>query len=197
MESEQEATETLTYAFDFPLVTESGSVRISDSQIVLQFPEKPSTYVKSIKIPQNINVFIENDLRFSLEWIPIHTWSDYMRTRDMLEKTLQSYQFLTEDDAPFSPHTYSWNPIRWPTSTTTSLTKPGSFSLDCFVNSYDTCLQLCLLNTENNEKETPLHFQLCIGKNIVFCTQRDLHSVPFAGHVHFIVKFILYKLLNY
>jgi hypothetical protein len=46
------------------------------------------------------------------------------------------------------------------------------------------------------EKKT-LHFQICIGKHIVFCTQRDLYNVTHAEHVHFIVKFILYKILNY
>jgi len=75
MISEQEATETLLYTFDFPMLTESGSVKIKNNQIVLLFPKKPTIYVKdSIKIPRNINVFINDNQRFSLDWIPIHTW---------------------------------------------------------------------------------------------------------------------------
>ena len=40
MISEQEATETLLYTFDFPMLTESGSVKIKNNQIVLLFPKK-------------------------------------------------------------------------------------------------------------------------------------------------------------
>jgi len=58
MTSEQEATETLLYTFDFPMLTESGSVKITNNQIVLLFPKKPTIYVRdSIKIPRNINDF--------------------------------------------------------------------------------------------------------------------------------------------
>ncbi len=47
-----------------------------------------------------------------------------------------------------------------------------------------------------DEKEIPLHFQLCIGKHVVFCTERDLKCVDKAKDVHFIVQFILQKMLN-
>jgi hypothetical protein len=40
MSNEQEATETLLYTFDFPMLTESGSVKITNNQIVLLFPKK-------------------------------------------------------------------------------------------------------------------------------------------------------------
>jgi hypothetical protein len=195
---EPETSETLLYSFDNPLVTECGSVRITDQKITLQFPEHPSTHVKeSIKIGQNINVFVENMLHFSLQWVPIHTWSDFYRMRDMYEKCLQSFSYLTAGDSSFTPHTFSWNPVKWSTGITTNFTKAQSFSIQCFENSYETCVQILLLNGDNKEKETPLHFQLCIGKNIVFCTKRDLNGINQAEHVHFIVKFILYKLINY
>jgi hypothetical protein len=196
MENKKEASETLSYAFDFPLTTESGSVHITDHQIILQFPEKPSSFVKYIKIPRNINLFIDNSLQFSLDWIPIHTWSDYSRMRDMFEKCLQSYTYLTDGDTTFSPHTYLWNPVKWATSISTNFSQSSGFSLDCYENNNDTCIQLDLPTSEQCEKETPLHFQICIGKNIVFCTHRDLLCITHAAHVHFIVKFILYKLLN-
>jgi hypothetical protein len=98
MTREKEATETLLYTFDFPMLTESGSVKITNNQIVLLFPKKPTIYVRvSIKIPRNINVFINDNQRFSLDWIPIHTWPDYVRALDMFEKCLESYSFLTDN----------------------------------------------------------------------------------------------------
>jgi hypothetical protein len=45
-----EAKETLLYNFDYPMITESGTVQICDNLITLQFPEKPTVHVnESIK----------------------------------------------------------------------------------------------------------------------------------------------------
>lgn len=112
MVSREEATETIFYSFDFPLLTESGSIQINDSQITLIFPEKPTVHVNdSIRVEKNIDVFVDNNLRFSLNWIPMHTWSDYLRVRDMFEKCLQSYSYLTGNNC-FTPHTFLWNPAK-------------------------------------------------------------------------------------
>ena len=197
MVSREEATETIFYSFDFPLLTESGLIQINDSQINLIFPEKPTVHVNdSIRVEKNIDVFVDNNLRFSLNWIPMHTWSDYLRVRDMFEKCLQSYSYLTGNNY-FTPHTFLWNPAKNYESLTTNFMKANSFSINCFEHGHDTCIQLQLLNKEKCEKYLPLHFQLCIGKNIVFCTQRDLDYVTHTEHVHFIVQFILYKILNF
>lgn len=194
----EEATETLLYSFDYPMLTESGLVKITDKQIVLQFPEKPTVYVKdSIKISQNITLYLENNHRFSLDWIPMYTWTDYCRVKDMIEKSLQAYNCLIGTTC-FSPHTFFVNSVKYHESITTGFTKPNSFSLSCFEHILDTCIQISVANTENNEKEIPLHFQMCIGKHIIFCTERDLKCVSKADNVHFIVQFILYKfLLNF
>lgn len=192
----RETNETLIYSLDYPMLTESGQVKISDERIILQFPEKPTVSVEdSIKIPRNITLFIENNHCFSFDWVPMHTWTDFYRVKDMIEKCLQAYNNLT-GNIGFSPHTFSSNPIRYHESITTNFTAK-IFTLDCFEHLLDTCIQLSVLNTENNEKEIPLHFQMCIGKHIVFCTERDLKYVTQASDVHFIVQFILYKLLNF
>ena len=115
----------------------------------------------------------------------------------MFEKCLESYSFLT-DNTFFSPHTFLWNPSKYHESLITNFTKPNNFSINCLEHSNDTCIQLSLSNPlEKYDREKTLHFQICIGKHIVFCTQRDLYNVTHAEHVHFIVKFILYKILNY
>jgi hypothetical protein len=192
----QEATETLLYNFDYPMVTESGAVKISDNHVILQFPEKPTVYVEdSIKVLRNITLYIENSHCFSLDWIPMHTWTDYYRVKDMIEKCLQSYSNLI-GKTNFLPHTFLCNPIRYHESLTTGFTN-NTFSLSCFEHTLDTCIQLSVNNKEYDEKEIPLHFQICIGKHVVFCTERDLKCVTQARNVHFIVQFILQKLLNF
>jgi hypothetical protein len=193
--NQQEATETLMYSFDYPMLTESGQVKITDECITLQFPEKPTIYVKdSVKIPKNVALFIENNHCFSLDWIPMHTWTDYYRVKDMIEKCLQAYCNLTGNTC-FTPHTFVCNSSRYHESITTNFTT-NNFSLSCFEHLAGTCIQLSVTEEINNDKEIPLHFQLCIGKHIVFSTERDLHCVTNTSNVHFIVQFILYKLLN-
>jgi hypothetical protein len=192
----QEATETLTYSFDYPMLTESGQVKISDNCIILQFPEKPTIHVKdSIKIPRNITLYIENSHCFSLDWIPMHTWTDYYRVKDMIEKCFQTYSNLTGNTG-FSPHTFNCSSVKYHESITTGFIT-SNFSLTCFEHILNTCIQLSVVKRENNENEVPLHFQMCIGKHIVFCTKRDLNCVTSAATVHFIVQFILQKLLNF
>jgi len=136
-EQHPEAVETLLYTFDLPILTESGSIHITDVGIILKFPEIPTTYIKeSIKIPQNINVFIENHLRISLAWIPIHTWADYYRVQDMFKKCLESYSYLI-NNVDFKPHTFLSNPARsyecmTYESVNSSYQKPNEFHLTCF-----------------------------------------------------------------
>jgi hypothetical protein len=192
---QQESTEMLIYNFDYPMLKESGQVKISDKIVVLQFPEKPTIYVEgSIKIRRNITLYIENSHCFSFDWIPMHSWMDYCRVKDMFEKALQAYSNLT-GNTNFSPHTFNCSPEKYYESVTTSFTA-NTFSLSYFEHLLDTCIQLSVVNTECNEKETPLHFQLCIGKHIGFCTERDLKCVNQASNVHFIVQFILHKLFS-
>ncbi len=195
--NQHEATETLTYNFNFPMVTESGQVTISEKQIILKFPEKPTIYVKdSIKLSRNTTLYVENSHCFSIDWIPIHSYVDYYRVKDMFEKCYQAYSNLT-GNIHFSPHTFACNSAKYYESVTTSFTTE-IFSLSCFEHTLDTCIQLSVVNTENDiiEKEIPIHFQLCMGKHIVFCTERDLKFITKASDVYFIVQFILYKLLS-
>jgi len=192
----QEATETLLYNFEYPMITECGAVKITDHHVFLQFPEKPTVHVEhAVKLRRNITLYVENGQCFSLDWIPIQTVTDFFRVKEMIEKCLQSYSYLLDNKTHFSPHTFSVNPINYYESLTTGFTT-NSFSLSCFEHTVDTCIQLSVINKECDKKEIPLHFQLCIGKHVVFCTERDLKCVDKAKDVHFIVQFILQKMLN-
>ncbi len=83
----QEATETLLYNFEYPMITECGAVKITDHHVFLQFPEKPTVHVEhAVKLRRNITLYVENGQCFSLDWLPIQTVTDFFRVKEMIEK---------------------------------------------------------------------------------------------------------------
>jgi len=57
-------------------------------------------------------------------------------------------------------------------------------------------IQLTIPENSKSVTDLPLNVQICIGKNIVFCAQRDLSSLS-QSDISFIIQFILYKLIKY
>lgn len=195
-QEQQEATELLTYSFDYPQVSESGSISICYNEVILQFPEKPTVFVESpVKIPRKFTLFIDNCNSFCTDWIPVYTWLDFHRVRDMIDKCLQSYSTLTENTT-FLPHTFSHDSTTYFESLTSDYLT-SNFCLNCYEHAWDTCVQLNVMNQEHLTKESPVHFKMCIGKHVVFSSERDLKGINQASDVHFIVQFILYKLSNF
>jgi len=193
---QQKSSETLLYNFDYPMVTECGAVKITADRVILQFPEKPTVYVEnSVTLRRNVTLRIENFPGFSIDRIPIHTGTDFFRVKEMIEKCLQSYSYLISKTY-FSPHSDWFNSIKYYKTLSTEFFTSNTFHLSCFEHTFITCIELSVINKECDEKEIPLHFQLCIGKHVVFCTERDLKCVTQAETVDFIVRFILQKLLN-
>ena len=192
-----EASEKLFYNFDYPLLAEDGWIEISDTSIVLTFPEKPNVHVNdAYDINQNSQLFVNNQMVFALDWLPIYTVLDYFRVKDMLEKCLQSYSHLINTDN-FVPHKYCWNPTKMFTSAVTNYHKGDDFILYCYEDSNMSSIQLTLPENDKCNTEVTLNVQICIGKNIVFCAQRDLSSLSNENDIHYILQFILYKLLKY
>ena len=192
-----EAFEKLFYAFDFPSLTENGWIDISDNSIVLTFPEKPTVYVKdAYDIIQNSQLFVNNQLVFAIDWLPIYTLLDFLRVKDMLEKCLQSYTNLIGEKV-FVPHTYLWAPNKIFNSAVTNFSKGDDFILYCYEDPNTSQIQLTLPESTDCNTDISINFQICIGKNIVFCAQRDLSSLSKINDIHFILQFILYKLIKY
>ncbi len=139
-----EAFEKLFYAFDFPSLTENGWIDISDNSIVLTFPEKPTVYVKdAYDIIQNSQLFVNNQLVFAIDWLPIYTLLDFLRVKDMLEKCLQSYTNLIGEKV-FVPHTYLWAPNKIFNSAVTNFSKGDDFILYCYEDPNTSQIQLTL-----------------------------------------------------
>jgi hypothetical protein len=192
-----EAFEKLSYNFDFPLLTDNGWIEISDTSIVLTFPEKPTVYVKdAYDIVQNSQLFLNNQLVFAIDWLPIYTHLDYLRVKDMLEKCLQSYTNLIGEKV-FVPHTYLWTPNKIFNSTITNVGKGDDFILYCYEDPNTSQIQLTLPENSEYHTEVSINVQICVGKNIVFCAQRDLASLSKEIDINFILQFILYKLIKY
>ena len=191
-----EAFEKLFYHFDFPQLTDNGWIDISDTSIVLTFPEKPTVYVKdAYDIVQNSQLFLNNQLLFAIDWLPIYTYFDYLRVKDMLEKCLQSYTNLIGERV-FTPHTYLWTPNKIFNSTITNVSKGDDYILYCYEDPNTSQVQLTIPESSECHTEVSINFQICIGKNIVFCAQRDLSALN-ENDINFILQFILYKLIKY
>ena len=79
-----EASEKLLYTFDFPSLEENGWLEISETSIVLTFPERPNVYVKeAVDISQNSQLFLNNQIVFALNWIPMYTITDFYRVKEV------------------------------------------------------------------------------------------------------------------
>ena len=95
---QQEASETLLYNFDYPMITECGAVKIT--AIYITVFRKTHSLCR-----RNITLYIENFPVFSIDQILIHTGRDFYRVKEMIEKCLQSYSYL------ISKHIFHLTPI--------------------------------------------------------------------------------------
>jgi hypothetical protein len=191
-----EASEKLLYTFDFPSLEENGWLEISETSIVLTFPERPNVYVKeAVDISQNSQLFLNNQIVFALNWIPMYTITDFYRVKDLLEKCLHSYTRSIGKEH-FIPHIYPWAPIKIYSSAITNFQKEKDFILYCYEDLNTSQIQLTIPENSKSVTDLPLNVQICIGKNIVFCAQRDLSSLS-QSDISFIIQFILYKLIKY
>lgn len=217
--SYDETVETTYYTFDNAVLTSPGYVEIRQNKIYLHFPdislvtEKPSSNYKCVQI------FINNHLHFSFEWLPFFSFGDRIRIMDMILKSYQLFCNMIQGDffLPF-PHTnksnYSYSSI------VTQFKISNQFQIYCLENWCTTSIQISLCKpkkgitsenpscteteteteivnqiTPNNLTETPFHFQISIGKNIVIDSERDFYSLQ-QCHINFIVQLILFKIVH-
>jgi hypothetical protein len=187
-------SEKLCYNFDFPALTETGYLEINEKKIVLFFPEKSNISVKdSIKLNQKFQFYIDNVLVFCSEWLPIHSLNDYWRFKDMIEKCLHSYAYLSGNNV-HSLHTYACKDYDFYNSLITDV-KKDNYSLYCLEDHYNTSVQLTKANKETDMKHSSFQLQLYIGNNLVLCTDRDFKCLS-TNDIYFIVQFVLSKLLK-
>lgn len=197
-------TEKYLYHFDDPLLQDSGYVLVinrnkSDCRIVIHFPTKNSTtdYVSENKLNKNIQLWINSQLQFSYNFLPILTWNDFSRCQDILYKGYLEWIQLSKPTETFSNAVYPG--INHELST--DIHHP-LFHLSCSENMLTTVLELHLEPTsssqiliESSPNPEPC-LQIQFGTYTVFCSQQNLTNLD-PNTRHFLVSFLLCKLLGW
>ena len=181
------------YHFDFPSVKESGYVELIPSKITLLFPDKHNLPENSKEIysnSQNVTLFVNNQAKFSYQWLPIYTFQDFARMKDMLSKSyfefLNLLQWTDYDPTDFTKHYTELITIH----------TGETYTLNCFENSYNTTIELDIKKIPAQViQERPINFQIYIGSNLIFCLERDLKTLNNI-EVYFVATFLLQKLLK-
>lgn len=182
--------EKYTYYFDFPSLSDSGYVEISNNTITILFPEQPSSYSQNKHYnSRSLQLQVNNQLVFSNQWIPTYTFDDCLRIKDMFYKAYKEI-------VAHAPTNYQGCPYIPPDETTMSYNKK-SFYLYCSETRHSTtvCLDLKTKKSETISLQQPVHdLNIWIGNNLVFCSKTLLEALA-HNDVHFIISFILYKLI--
>ena len=191
-------TEKFTYNFDFPDQPQPGYVEIDNNKIVVMFPEQDrSTHVQKYPHLQTIQFYLNRQLVFSYDWLPIYSVNDFYRVKDMVAKSFEEFshkthrnQFMSQK-TPYA-HSKQFDEIY-------TVCETDKFNLNCLEDPSTTSLTLDLkahLNSSPTSVDSnPIHVQYYIGSNLVFCTERDLAFLDTASH-YFVTQFILHKLIK-
>jgi hypothetical protein len=193
-------TEKYIYHFDYPQLTESGYVKIDLlNNIIVSFPEKPNVSVPhEIQLAQNSTVYINKQLHFSYEWLPIYNYNDLYKVRDMMTKAYYDYISIIDKQVlqDFSSKKY----CPYYCSEIVTEHKTENFEISCFENKTNTCFDISIFNASKQKPAYCNEFrnlQIFIGGNLIFCGQRDLLNcnIPF-NECHHIIYFMLLKLIQ-
>lgn len=187
------SSQKFLYHFDFPSVTESGYVELSPNKITLSFPDKHNldennkdTYIHG----QTVTFFINKQAKFSYQWVPIYTFQDFARMKDMLNKAYcELLKLLQWSDYELTDY------LKHYTELITSH-RGETYNLNCFENLYNTTIELEVKKIPNQIiQKRSINFQIYIGSNLIFCLEKDLNMLNNID-VYFVSTFILQKLLK-
>lgn len=181
------------YHFDFQNLTESGYVEIFQDKIILLFPDKHnlSENTKDSYIyNKNVNVFINKHIKFSYQWLPIYTFLDFQKIKDMLSKVYYEFLRLVQW---LDYENYGYEFSRYYSELVT-VSKAESYTLNCFEDIYNISIDLELKERSNIIPiKTPFDLQIYIGSNLIFCIKRDLKLLDFYD-LCYVLSFILQKI---
>lgn len=187
--------ESYIYHFDYPYLTESGFVKCYPDKIIALFPENTNVLTTN-KLPnkQNVLLYINNQLKFSYQWLPIYSTEDLCKIKDMLSKCYYEFKKLTNSRYE-SNHE---NMIYFPNFHQEVITKYKSSLLNvrCFENCYNSTIEIenTIQNETTSVQKLPV-VQIWIGKHLIFCSESDF-ILPYKEK-KFLTEFILYKLVKF
>lgn len=178
-----------TYNFDSPLLSESGMLRIEPNLVMVRFPDKKNHLFKdAFSYNQNVSLIVNNQTKFSYQWLPIFTYYDFFRIKDILFKAFKEYIYLLNYDY------YNISQIYKYYDEYVTHYKNKFYQLDCFENNFVTTIELNF-ETLNCHNQVPINFQMFIGTNMIFCLQRDLGSLPLS-EIYCLAVFLLEKMIK-
>ncbi len=183
------------YHFDYPAVQESGYLELTNNKIVLSFPEKPTITVNNgYNFNQTVHIFVNKQLVFDFDWIPIYSESDYVKVFDVFAKTLSEYTYYCQGH--YYVPTYNSVTPRY-CSNIATVYNTTLFNLYCYESRYTTSIEIDVLTNviQPSLNQNICIFQLCIGNNINLCTENTFKYLD-TPSVHFIIQFILNKIIN-
>lgn len=187
------SSEKFAYYFDYPNLGESGYVEILSNKIVLLFPEKKDVAPEAYKYNQSISLHLNKHIKFSYQWLPIYTISDFFKVKEMISKVYYEIKKHTDLYDPSQSFNYC---TKFHDSVLTTF-NTDSFFVSCFENNYNTVIEVELKKNLHHKPFTSnVSLEIYIGKNKVFTTD-ELFSVLNENDFYFLLTFIVFKLLKY
>jgi len=187
--SENVFSKKYIYDFDYPGIDESGYIEIEANHIKVCFPEKKCETTKTFNI-RSVMLFINKQLKFSFDWLPIYSYTDYYRIKDMLNTCL--FEFLPYYKPLKCLTNLNSNYVSQYNTSTVLHYHDSLFDIQCFEDYYN-------MNINVNFKEEKLSdsysntidIQFYIGSNRIFST---LDLPVTSSMIYDVLEFILFKL---
>lgn len=179
------------YEFDDPLLKQSGVLTCTPSKIVLKFPEKQTSTQDNID-SHYVVLFVNNILIFSYQWLPIYTYQDFYRIKDMLQTTANEYYKLCNLNLPNNLPNHPW----YYSNSITQL-ENNAFSVKLFENDYYTCIEIFFEKNNSNTFEHQKSVEIYIGDNLLFSEEIFAQLCISKHNLHILIYFLLRKLARY
>ncbi len=186
-----------SYAFDDPLLHDQGFVQIFNkgqqcTKTVLHFPARNSTsqYLSESELNRNFQLFVNKQIVFSFNFLPILTWNDFTRCQNMFYKAFIEIGSELDFASSYQGQLHC--------QLTSGATHP-QFTLTCHENINSTVIEVDLTPREETELQPSLketRFQIQIGSYTPFCSEKNLPNLD-PSLKRFIISFILHKLNRY
>ena len=177
------------YSFDYPDLSESGCVTVTPYSVTLKLPEKSNGTFKDRYIyHQSVMLFINSQLRFSYEWAPIYTFNDYLKLQEIIGQAFfeckKMFQWTDKESPNFKPKYHNQSVSEYSTQ---------FYNIKCLETKFTTSLELNIFINNDPPQTNAKRFQLYIGNNLVFCSDRELKCIDLY-HRYGLIMYMLFKL---
>lgn len=182
-----------SYALDYPAVTHPATLETQNNSVIVSFPRKPSvTVTEYFRTHQTVQVFVNKQLVFDLDWIPIYSFWDFLRVQDLLCKSLIEYTNIVQGQY-YVPSYSTLQPTYC--SNIATVFETNSFHLYNYETEHVTSINIDIENEIDQQDSNPCRFQICFDNNVNFCTEKLFKNLDVASQ-HFLVQFMLSKITS-